>query len=284
MKTSVSMYSMNQYVKHEAWSIFDFINFAKAIGVKGIELLDMYWTDKENEIHQVVEYIEKMGLSVSAYDVSNDFIKSSAEERESEANRVIEAIKTAKVLNTDVVRVFCGNLKEGIEYEQGKAWILEGFRKCLHEAEKEEVHLAIENHGLFAGKASQVKELIEEINSPYINSTFDTGNFLLVGDHPVESAKLLKKYVVHVHFKDFIKKKPQYTGKAFTSLNGEKYVGVVAGDGLVDLESVVEELMGAGYDGWYSIEYEGEDDSRESVKQAIFNIQRYLDSEGGRTT
>ena len=64
--------------------------------------------------------------------------------------------------------------------------------------------LCIENHGLFAGRSDQVLEIINEIGSPALKSTFDTGNFVLVGQNPENAVEELKGYIDHVHVKDFL--------------------------------------------------------------------------------
>ena len=80
------------------------------------------------------------------------------------------------------------------------------MKKCAEVAEKAQVYLAIENHGLLAGTSAQVVEILKEVNSPYVKSTFDTGNFLLVHEKPTEAFNQLKNDIVHVHFKDFREK------------------------------------------------------------------------------
>ncbi|WP_349408600.1 sugar phosphate isomerase/epimerase family protein [Pseudalkalibacillus sp. SCS-8] len=269
MKTSVSMYSLNQYIRNHGWGIYEFIDYAKEIGADGVELLDVYWTNKDEEIDGVLAYLKTKNLPVSAYDVSNNFVKPTAAERKTEVDRVIEGIYTAKKLGTNIVRVFCGDLMDGITYDEGRAWIIEGFKACLAIAEQEQVYLAIENHGLFAGKAEQVKSMIDEIDSDFLKSTLDTGNFLLVQEDPYLSTKRLKSDVVHVHFKDFRKVETDFQGQSFKALNGDRYLGTVAGEGMINLENIISELKSVQYDGWYSIEYEGHEDSKECVKRSI---------------
>lgn len=144
-------------------------------------------------------------ISVSAYDVSNNFVKKEKEEREKEVNKVIEGIRIAKKLQTIIVRVFCGDLYGDISFADGKQWIIEGLEEAAKCAEVEGVFLAIENHGLLTGKSEQVKEIIESVKCKYVLSTFDTGNFLLVGENSSNAFATLKNEIIHVHLKDFQK-------------------------------------------------------------------------------
>jgi sugar phosphate isomerase/epimerase len=279
MKISVSMYSLASTIKKEKWSIIDFIDYAESISLDGVELLDFYWKDgstKEKEIELVNQALRKHDLTVSAYDVSNNFVKESREARAIEAEKVLEGIGTAKKLGTNIVRVFCGDLHGDLTYEEGQSWIVEGLKKCAVKAEEEQVCLAIENHGLLAGKSEQVKEIIENVDSPFVRSTFDTGNFLLVHEEPQRAFDRLKHEIVHVHFKDFREKEAAEEIKGFKSTQGVELIGTVPGDGQVDLAYIVEGLKDEGYQGWLSIEYEGHDDAKDSNEEAVRRLKKLL--------
>ncbi|NQD65646.1 sugar phosphate isomerase/epimerase [Bacillus haikouensis] len=280
MKISISMYSLAAAIKKEKWSIIDFIDYAKRISLDGVELLDFYWksgTEKEKEIEQVKQALKEHDLVVSAYDVSNNFVKESKEARDAEAEKVLDGITTAKSLGTNIVRVFCGDLHGDLTYEDGQSWIIEGLKKCAVKAEEEQVYLAIENHGLLAGKSEQVKEIIEKVDSPCVRSTFDTGNFLLVHEEPQHAFDRLKSDIVHVHFKDFREKDAAEELKGFKSTQGVELIGTVPGDGQVDLAYIVEGLKEEGYQGWLSIEYEGQDDAKESNEEAVRRLKKLIE-------
>ncbi|MFC4025079.1 sugar phosphate isomerase/epimerase family protein [Oceanobacillus longus] len=278
MKISISMYSLNATVQKEKWTTIDFIEYAKSISLDGVELLDIYWkdNDKDNEIKQVTEALRKYNLSVSAYDVTNNFVKESSEERAQEVKKIQDGIQVAKQLGTNIVRVFCGDLHDDLTYEDGQKWIVEGLKNCAETAEKEQIYLAIENHGLLAGKSEQVEEIIQKVGSPYVKSTFDTGNFLLVHEKPQQAFDRLKKDIVHVHFKDFREKDPSETVNGFRSTEGVELIGTVPGDGQVDLAYIVEGLKAINYDGWLSIEYEGFEDAKVSNEEAVQRLRNLL--------
>ncbi|MEH7386939.1 sugar phosphate isomerase/epimerase family protein [Bacillus sp. JJ1521] len=276
MKTSVSMYSLHKYTVNENLDVFGFIDYASSIGLDGVELLDMYWKDEAKEIPVVKRLLSEKNLLVSAYDISNNFVKPSKEERNIEIQKVYKGIDIAQSLNTNVVRVFSGDLSENISFEQGKSWIIECLKESASYAEEKGIILAIENHGYFAGRSEQVIELIEAVGSTHVRSTLDTGNFLLVDEDPKHAVSVLKKYVSHVHFKDFINMGKEYEGHAFRSLSGDKFSGTVAGEGSVDLHHVIEELRSVNYMGWLSVEYEGTDNPKVGTEKSIYNLKQIL--------
>lgn len=276
MKTSVSMYSLHKYTVNENLDVFGFINYASSIGLDGVELLDMYWKDIEQELPKVKHLLSEKNLIVSAYDISNNFVKASKEERNTEIQKVYNGIDIAKKLNTNVVRIFSGDLSETVSFEQGKSWIIESLKESASYAEEHGIILAIENHGYFAGRSEQVIELIEAVGSTHLRSTLDTGNFLLVDEDPSHAATALKKYVSHVHFKDFVNVGNDYEGHAFHSLSGDRFIGTIAGEGKVDLHHVIHELKSVNYQGWLSVEYEGTDDPKVGAEQSIHNLKQIL--------
>lgn len=277
MKVSASMYSLHATVQEENWSIVDFIHYAKRAYLDGVELLDFYWkapVDNHAELQEVLNALQETNLPVCAYDVSNNFVKDTAEARKEEVNKIIRGIQTAKALGTNIVRVFCGDLSGKLTYEDGQEWIVEGLKECAAIAEKEDVYLAVENHGLLAGKSEQIKGIIERVNSPFVKATFDTGNFLLVHQDPKEAFAVLKDDIVHVHFKDFRAKQADETITGFKSTQGVEMIGVIPGDGVVDLAYIVNGLKDIAYDGWLSIEYEGYEDAKTANEEAVSRLRK----------
>lgn len=282
MQVSASMYSLHQTVVKEKWSIIDFIHYAKEANLDGVELLDFYWQDRGNiaeELAEVKAALKETGLPVSAYDVSNDFVKASYADRKTEVHQVIRGIQVAQALGTDIVRVFCGDLTEGITFDDAQTWIVDSLKECAIHAEQAKVYLAIENHGLLAGKSEQVMEVIQAVDSPYVKATFDTGNFLLVHEDPLEAFNRLKDDIVHVHFKDFREKQAGESHPAFRSTEGVEMIGTIPGDGIVDLQVIVHGLQANDYAGWLSIEFEGYEEARMANEEAVRRLRSLMRTE-----
>ena len=279
MKVSISMYSLASTLRRENWSVVDFIEYAKNIDLDGVELLDIYWQDainKDKEIEEILEKLHTTNLQVSAYDITNNFVRQNKTERNAEVEKVIEGIRVAKALNAHTVRVFCGDIREGLVYEECFDWIIEGLKDSAKIAEQEKIVLAIENHGLLAGKSQQIQEIIKAVNSPYVKSTFDTGNFLLVHEDPTNAFDVLKNEIAHVHFKDFREKEVHESVNGFRSTEGKELIGVIPGDGKVNLSYIVEGLQNYGYQGWLSIEYEGFEDAKLANEEAVRRLRKLL--------
>ena len=257
MKLSLSMYSCLRAVQAGQLDLMGFIDYAAAQGVAGVELLDIFWTDAGREIPSVKERIADAGMVLAVYSISNNFIQPQAGERRRELNDLKRGVDIALELGADILRVFSGSARDDVSQELGRAWILEGLSAGAAYAETQGVTLALENHGLFAGRSEQVRAIIDAVGSPALRVNLDTGNFLPVGQDPAEAAADLVDLTVLVHLKDMRRAKGDEAGHVFADPAGQLLTGCVIGDGLVDLAAVRAVLDGAGYAGWWSLEYEG---------------------------
>lgn len=260
MKLSVSMWSVVAKVQAGEMNLSGFIEYAARQRVEGVELLDYFWTDAQAEIPRVKKQLADAGLALAAYSIGNDFFQPEAEARAEQLAYVKRGVDVANQLGVNLVRVFSGNHREGYSLADGIGWIIDGLRASAEYAAQHSVTLALENHGLMAGRSDQVRDIISRVNSPALRANLDTGNFLLVGQNPVDAAKELADLVALVHLKDFRRADAGQTTHVYKGLDGLGYTGAVVGEGAVDLAKIVSILRNAGYMGWLSLEYEGSAD------------------------
>jgi hydroxypyruvate isomerase len=249
-------------------SMVDFINFTSETNASGVELLDIFWKNQQVELPLVDEALSKKGLKVACYAASNNFVSHDENYRREQLKTLLDAVDMAVHFQTPIVRVFSGNVDNTVSYEDGMNYILEGLREASHYAESKGVYLCLENHGQFAGKSEQILDIIDKVGSPALKSTFDAGNFLLVGQDPNKAILDLKDIVKHVHIKDFLKVDGP-GNHVLPSLTGEYYLGKIAGQGAVDLPFILQELSASGYTGWFTVEFEGIEEQKSGSIQAI---------------
>jgi hydroxypyruvate isomerase len=268
MNVSLSMWSVHKYWYDGTWNVVDFIDFVSTTNATGVELLDIFWRNLEEELPLVDAALKKYNLSVPCYAASNNFVSHDPQYREQQLQEVKDAIDMAVHFGAKVVRVFSGNVNEDISFDDGMNYILDGLEKAARYAESKNVTLCLENHGQFAGRSDQVLHILQMINSPALMSTFDAGNFLLVDQTPSHAIIELKDFVKHFHVKDFIKVNAPIE-QTLKSLKGHYYLGKVAGEGEVDLLFIIKTLNSTGYDGWYTVEFEGTEEQKEGSIRAI---------------
>ncbi len=263
MKLSISMWSVVSAVRQGRLDLPGFIEFAarqQENGAQGVELLDYFWRDRDAEIPKVLRQIGDAGLELAVYSIGNDFFQPDRGAWEKQLAGAKSGIEVADRLGVRTLRVFSGNAKPGYAFEDGLAWIVDGLTASAEYAERYNVTLALENHGLMAGRSDQVRQVIDAVGSPALRANIDTGNFLLVNQNPTDAARDLAPLAALVHLKDFRRARPDETEHIYKALDGAAFTGAVVGQGQVDLPAIVKLLDAAGYQGWLSLEYEGGDD------------------------
>lgn len=219
-----------------------FIELMHGLGVDGVDL-GYYWRGDE-ERRRARAKLEECGLTLACYITSNDFALPDAGRRREELEKVKKAVAEAKDMGAPLLRVFAGNLGEGIDARQAEEWAVEMLSEAADHARDEGIVLALENHGRYFSRIDVVERVLSSVSSSHLRLNFDTGNFVWAGDDPLEALRRLGGYVVHVHAKDVDAK-----GGACSP-----------GEGLIDFPAIVRGLQSAGFSGFYSIEYEGSRD------------------------
>ncbi len=256
------------------------IHEAKRIGADGVELLEYFYQDVEAESPSVLRALRETGLPCPIFSVSNNFAKLTSEEREVQLRRIKFGVDQAILHGADTVRIFAGDVAEGITFDQAREWIVKGLATASTYAQSRGIKLALENHGTLAGRGDQVLGLINDVRSITGYEGFganpDTGNFILVNQSSHEAIQQVASMANMVHFKDFKLAWEGYSGYAYTALDGRKYAGMVVGEGEVNLGECIQALKDAGFDGWLSVEYEGEEDPFTAVPRCVENARRFL--------
>lgn len=280
MKIGVSMWSYVAAHRDGRLDIPGFIRAARDAGADGVELLDFFYKDIEADRAAAQEALAQTGLPCPIFSVAQNFAKPEAADREAELAKIRFGVDEAVRYGATVVRVFAGDVAPGITFEQAREWIVEGLAQASTYAHDKNVRLALENHGKLAGRGDQVRGLIDDVRARSGNDALganpDTGNFLLVNQPSHEAIAQVAAMANMVHFKDFRPAPEGHEGFAYTALDGSRFVGTAVGEGAVDLGACIQALKDAGFSGWLSVEYEGEEDPMVAVPRSIENARKYL--------
>ncbi len=136
-----------------------------------------------------------------------------------------------------------------------KNWI-EVLKPCASVAEEYKVILAVENvGGGVCPSAARQMQIIEGVNSPYVQSYYDFGNGLSLGNDPVEEINLLgKEHIAAIHAK----------------APGGTYLG----EGDLDFEAVAAAIKGIGYDGYIILETSATDNPAEAASKNLAVLKK----------
>ena len=277
MKTCVTTYSFNQYLRETKSTPYQICDIAKGFGFDGIEFVDLYnenwgWTeDKLTLAKKLGEYCRTIDLPVVAYCVGANLL---ADDIDDQIARLKENVDVASLLGAPVMRHDVAYAKrdiEGYDYHSAIDEIAPIVREITEYAQSKGVKTCSENHGFFFQAPETVESLIKAVNHPNYGWLCDIGNFMCADANPLTSTVIASKYAFHCHAKDFhytpkTEEKPE---NAITTTDGNYIVGAILGEGVVPVATCLTVLKKAGYDGYVTVEFEGREDSVTGVKKGL---------------
>lgn len=273
MKIGVSSYSFSKYIQQTNCDYFKICDIAKKIGFDGIEFINLdSWnmtTDCLKTAKELREYCAKIGLDIIAYTVGANFL---AENVNLEMEKIKFCVDVAKELGAPIMRhdvVYELRNKPLYTYRSAIEEIAPLINEISEYAKSKNIKTCTENHGYVFQSPERVEELILAVNNPNYGWLCDMGNFLCTDSDPIKAVSIASPYTMHVHAKDFLFKNgnaPKLPGFNLMTSGGNYLRGTIIGHGVVPVNSCINALKKAGYDGWVSIEFEGLEDCIESIK------------------
>ncbi|NMB94370.1 sugar phosphate isomerase/epimerase family protein [Flexilinea flocculi] len=267
MKKGINIWSFDQ-----SKSVESCMQLAKDAGFEGIELAlaadgPIGMKSSDAEIIAIKKASEKIGIEICSLATGLYWqysLTSNREDIREKAKQVVKRqIDVAALLGVDCILVCPGTVgvdfkpedvvpdAGNIEFFAGSEIIdydvaYERAQKALMElapyAGEKGVIIGIENiWNKFLLSPLEMKNFLDEINSPFVGAFLDVGNMLLFG-YPEHWIKILNKRIKKVHFKDFRRDAKGLAG----------FVDLLAGD--VDWVKVIDAFEAVGYHGWASAE------------------------------
>lgn len=253
MKLCVSNWSLQEELSAGRMDIEGFFKFCEENEIDRVELLG----DLVNcSIKELKHKLEERGFTLCAWSALNNFLVPEGAALDKQIDQMKASIGEAYELNARVLRVFSGDADD-VPYEEGLQRIIRAFRLCALHAEAAGVVMALENHGMFAGRSEQVLRILNEVNSPALKTTLDPSNYIFADEDPVQAAMNMLGRVAHVHAKDYRLAREGDAPYCWPTASGAMFTCVPIGEGSVDWKVIIEALKNSGYDGCLSIEYEG---------------------------
>ena len=250
MKLGMTMYSFNSYAREGRIDVAGFLRFAASVGLETVDLLAYYWRDERDEPDEARKMIDDLGLELATYAVGHNFVQEDPKRFREQVDLVRRGIEMAVRLGAPAMRVFggqAGHLPEG----EAMSLAAQGLAEVLDDAAAAQVVLAIENHSV-PGKAADVIDLLEELDSPWARACVDVGNFVPIGEDPAEAVAQVVGYARHSHIKDW-RRDEREGGRV-------EWRPCMPGRGDIGYPAVLQAFARGGYEGALSIEAEGPED------------------------
>lgn len=271
----VSTYSFWQF-RGKPVGISECIDRAAALGFDGVEILHLQMQDSSNAaLQKLKRQAHSLGLCLMGFSTHQGFLSPDPDIRQANIRKTIDQIEIAYRLGIPTMRINTGRwgtiasfddlmAKKGIEppldghtEEEGFKWVIASIEALLPKAEECGVVLGLENHWGLGRTAEGVLRIVEAIRSPWLGMTLDTGNFL---ERQYEQmGKMLDSKV------------PIALVQAKTYLGGGRWYSLD-----LDYGRIAGMLRERGYQGWISLEFEGNDDPKTAVPASLALLRKHF--------
>jgi sugar phosphate isomerase/epimerase len=286
MKLGLSTYSLVRLLRSQEWSITEVIQWAAEQGAEHIEIVPIGfdWGDGNELIDSVRSQAERSGIEISNYTVSANFVTDTEEQYTAEIERVCRQVDIANLLGVKRMRHDVGKRPIGeatiMRFQEDLGKLAHACRIVADYAAQYGIVTSVENHGYHMQASERVQSLIHEVVRENFKLTLDVGNFLCVDEDPIAVVKKMINYASIIHLKDFyIRPAHRDPGQGWIrSASGNYLRGAIFGQGDIDVWELLRVIKHSGYDGYFSLEFEGMEECRQGSLIGLANARRIWDS------
>jgi sugar phosphate isomerase/epimerase len=270
-RIAVSSYSFWRFRDDSRLPMTRCIELAAAMGFDGFEILHVQMENEENaSLQQLKRTAFINGLDLCGFSTHQGFVTPDADERQQNVQHTIHCLQLAHELGIPTMRVNTGRWRtiqsfdelmankgieprlEGYSEDDGFGWVISSLEACLATAEKYGVTMGLENHWGLGRTAAGVLRIIDAINSPWLQATLDTGNFL--EDMYPQMEQLAPRAVL-------VQAKTYWGGGTWYTLD-------------IDYGRVADLLRQANYRGYISLEFEGQEDYQTAIPKSLATLRQ----------
>ena len=281
MKYSVSSYSFAGLTNSGRKTEAELIPLAAEMGFDAIEFAEIHPADgmeKAAYARFLAEEAKKAGIAIAAYCIGANFLG----DAEAETERLKGEVDIAAALGVPVMRhdAAWGYDKE-TRGQRGFAnalpVLVRGCKAVTEYAKTKGVRTCIENHGFFCQDSTRVEAVINGVADENFGALVDIGNFMCADEDPAVAVGNVAPYAFHVHCKDFHFKKGTelVPPDGFFGTRGGNFLrGAIIGHGAVPVEQCLRILKNAGYNGYYTVEFEGMEDPVTGVRCGLNTLKK----------
>lgn len=232
-------------------------------------------------VAEVVQRAKDRGVTLSNLAIGANFFTDDEAVRQQQIAHVKAHVDLAESLGItrmrhDVVRHSPQEGDDTPAFEAALPQIVAASKEIAQYAATKGVTTSLENHGFFVQSSDRVRRIVHAVDEPNFKTTLDIGNFVCVDEDPTAAVPANLPLAMIVHFKDFyIRPSYRNPGDGWFRSKGGKYLrGAIVGNGDLDTYSVMKSIKDSGYDGYASIEFEGDEDWRIGTTRGLANAKR----------
>lgn len=192
----------------------------------------------------VKRQFNRHGLTISSVCAHANLLDPSSPARYA-TEEIMKAVRLASDMGVDHVITTEGEPKTdwGLDLTREEQLFVtaEKLREPVRLAEELDVKILLEPHGMLTDPIDGMEDLLDRLGHPEtVGVNLDTGNAWLGGSDPVQFAETFSDRIWHVHWKDLPEEWEEKRGDEF----GCGFSPIALGEGAIDVDGVVDVLVG----------------------------------------
>ena len=254
VKLSLAEWSFHKALFGNEMSNLEFAAKAASLGFEGLEYVNQFFPDKATNM----AYLDSMKAAANAAGVKSLLIMIDREGYlgDLDSTKRNEAVENHKKWVDAAAYLGCHSIRvnahgEG-SAEEVAAAATDGLHKiCLYAAGKN-INVIVENHGGYSSDGNWLSNVMKQVNLPNCGTLPDFGNFCIKregGD--MYSGKCIDEYDKYKGVEEMMPYAKALSAKAFDFDENGNEVSI-------DFAKMYAIAKNAGYDGYWGVEYEGE--------------------------
>lgn len=265
-RIGVSTYSFFKFGGAKNTPVDRCIELAADMGFDGVELLHVQMGDDSTPVLNLLKRRAfTLGLDLMGLSTHQTFVSPDEAVRKKNIEHTTHCLEVAHQLGIPTIRVNTGRwgttksfdelMKnkgieprlEGFSDDEGFKWVVDSYRELAKRAAELGVIMGLENHWGLGRTAEGVMRVVKEVDSPWLQVTLDTGNFL---ENQYEQFEALAPQAVLVQAKTY------YGDGTWYTLD-------------IDYKRVASILRKQNYRGYLSLEFEGKEPPATAVPKSL---------------
>lgn len=270
----VSTYSFMRFSEPPYTTIDKSIELAGEMGFDGVEILEIQMKANLWKSKKYVNSLKKQafvnGLSLYSLSTHQGFVSPDKERRKANIARTTRSLERASELGIPNIRVNSGTwgtsksfnelmknrgvekTLDGYTNEDAFKWVIDSYAELAETAGKLGVVMGLENHWGLGCTPEGVLRVVDGVNSPWLQVTMDTGNFL---EDPYDRLEMMAPKTVLVQAKTY------FGGGNWYTLD-------------LDYPRIAAMLKKHSYKGFISLEFEGKEHFRTAVPKSLEMLKK----------
>jgi len=276
VKLGCMLYSLGRSLREGKLTIPEALTLIAESGGEGVDLSQGLLG--EHSLSEIRQMVADAGLVISSHIGGANLTMDDEAARAQGLDAIRRVIDEAREFGTDLVLVTTGGCRPDQDKGEARRNVASALAEVLPHARDAGLTVTIEDFGSPLAPYQTSDEVMEtcELAGPDLMVTYDSGNMVMGEEDPVDFLRAVAPRVRHCHAKDW-ELLPEDTEGRLQSRSGRKYVGTVAGTGVLDYPAIIATLREMEYEGFVSFEYEGGEDPAESTRQGMGYLKGLID-------